>query len=724
MVRRMLGLLAAVVVASVDGGVPAEDNLVTLARVWEQVRLFHPYLYERDVDWDQAWITFAPRAEAATSPEALQAVIGELLATLKDPVTRIRPVTPRGEAKPGPLFELKGNIPVVNAWSEAMGGGLMSPEMAKLREAVKDQPRVVFDLRGTADLWTTVDQLRVPGLGPSKDVLSPARRVVVHHGYSTAAAGYTGYSTVFEETLPNTIRKASPTPRRYAFVIDPNDVLPDLALAMQRAGEAFIVSTAPTDDRVAVSSIDVELGEGKKATIRTSSLAPPRGLSIDLVVPNGKSPIDAAIALVNGKQAVKPAPSLTASPAKNVTDRPWAEAAYPSRELRQLAGVRVWMIARRFWAYSHLTTENYDALLGSFLPRLANAKDEIEYALTVAEMTTHLPDGHTFLRSPTLRKRLGTVSPQIELRVIEKQFVAWSISPEGLAAGVKRGDVVLEIDDAPVATREAFLAKYTTASHPEALRARLAWLLLSGDEGTKAKVKFQLADGSTKVVELERKREVPPVETSPVFQVLDGNLGYIDLVRLTGSEVEKAMSAVANTRALIFDMRGYPKGTAFTIGPMLDVRHPRGVAQFFEPRAIADASSTNGAQYFLQTLEPAKSVLYTKPTVMLIDERAVSQSEHSGLIFEAYAGTTFIGSPTAGANGDITQAALPGGLMLTFSGHDVRHADGRQLQNIGLVPDVLVRPTIAAVRAGRDEVLEAAKAWLTKKLSTSVATKP
>ena len=100
----------------------------------------------------------------------------------------------------------------------------------------------------------------------------------------------------------------------------------------------------------------------------------------------------------------------------------------------------------------------------------------------------------------------------------------------------------------------------------------------------------------------------------------------------------------------------------------------------------------------------------------LIDDQAMSQSEHSGLIFEAYAGTTFIGSPTAGANGDITNALLPGGLRLTFSGRDVRHADGRQLQRIGLVPDVLVRPTIAGIRAGRDEVLDAATAWLKKKL--------
>jgi C-terminal processing protease CtpA/Prc len=69
---------------------------------------------------------------------------------------------------------------------------------------------------------------------------------------------------------------------------------------------------------------------------------------------------------------------------------------------------------------------------------------------------------------------------------------------------------------------------------------------------------------------------------------------------------------------------------------------------------------------------------------------------------------TFVGSNTAGTNGDLIALALPGGLFLTFSGHDVRHADGRQLQRIGIPPQVAARPTRAGLRAGRDEVLEKA----------------
>src|ERR1700728_4655184 len=156
-------------------------------------------------------------------------------------------------------------------------------------------------------------------------------------------------------------------------------------------------------------------------------------------------------------------------------------------------------------------------------------------------------------------------------------------------------------------------------------------------------------------------------------------------------------------------MRGYPHGTAWAIGPRLNVRKAKAAAQFFEPFVSPGESSFT---FFEQPIGTTDKALYRGKTVMLIDKRTMSQAEHTGLFFEAANGTTFIGSQTAGANGDVTELSLPGGLFVHFSGHDVRHADGRQLQRVGLVPDVPVRPTIAGLRAGRDEVLERATLFL------------
>ena len=67
-----------------------------------------------------------------------------------------------------------------------------------------------------------------------------------------------------------------------------------------------------------------------------------------------------------------------------------------------------------------------------------------------------------------------------------------------------------------------------------------------------------------------------------------------------------------------------------------------------------------------------------------------------------------VGSTTAGADGNVSRIPLPGGLHTMISGIGIFYPDKRPTQRIGIVPDVEVKPTLDGVRAGRDEVLEAA----------------
>ena len=66
------------------------------------------------------------------------------------------------------------------------------------------------------------------------------------------------------------------------------------------------------------------------------------------------------------------------------------------------------------------------------------------------------------------------------------------------------------------------------------------------------------------------------------------------------------------------------------------------------------------------------------------------------------------GSTTAGADGNVSPFALPGGLRTMISGIGVFYPDKAPTQRIGIVPNIQVNPTLTGVRAGRDEVLEQA----------------
>jgi hypothetical protein len=69
-------------------------------------------------------------------------------------------------------------------------------------------------------------------------------------------------------------------------------------------------------------------------------------------------------------------------------------------------------------------------------------------------------------------------------------------------------------------------------------------------------------------------------------------------------------------------------------------------------------------------------------------------------------------NPSPGANGDVTNLVLPGNITVNFTGQSVRHADGRQLQRVGIQPTIRVEPTIRGLLEGRDEVLETAIKFL------------
>jgi C-terminal processing protease CtpA/Prc len=290
------------------------------------------------------------------------------------------------------------------------------------------------------------------------------------------------------------------------------------------------------------------------------------------------------------------------------------------------------------------------------------------------------------------------------------------------AAGAQVGDIVVAVDGEDARARMRRLERHIPASTPQALQRVAAMRLTGGPAGSTVTLRVRRAGGAERTLTMTRTERFELTGRSgPLFRVLQGNIGYADLGRLPVSLVDSMFEHLKGTRAIVFDMRGYPLGTAWSVAPRLTKADMPGAARFTRPLTTTPDTTQRGELDFIQTLPGTDQWRYLRPTVMLIDERTLSQAEHTGLFLEAANGTKFVGSPTAGANGDVTTVLLPGDARMTFSGQAVRHADGRQLQRLGLQPHVPARPTIAGVRAGRDEVLEAAVRYLERTLPKTSA---
>ena len=97
---------------------------------------------------------------------------------------------------------------------------------------------------------------------------------------------------------------------------------------------------------------------------------------------------------------------------------------------------------------------------------------------------------------------------------------------------------------------------------------------------------------------------------------------------------------------------------------------------------------------------------------------AISYAESTLGVVEAYKLGELVGEPSAGTNGNVNPFILPGGFTVSWTGMLVQKRDGTPHHGVGVVPTVAVSPTVAGLRAGRDEVLERAISIVTPRPAT------
>jgi C-terminal processing protease CtpA/Prc len=706
---------------------PHAARLVHLCRVWSEIRYLHPAVVSGRVDWDAALLAALPAALDAQSDDDEVAAMRTMLDALHDPATRIEPSTPPPSAAapspPTPTRTIEG-VAVITVraaqWQD------LFPEAQRVTSELPAGKPVVLDLRASSREAGAHTQMVVDRLADkmvSHDATSPQYRMAEHRGYRPQV-GMTsgGYLSLMVEPLPVTFRAGkAPHPSRVVFLTNAWAGVPDSAWAMQTTGDAVVVVQGKLEaDELAGTDLFPYLPGHRTVHIRRAEPvgdAPRPDVELD-ASGSDDATLTAAVHAALHPLARKHARARGATAETVASWRPdatYADSAYPSRELRMLALFRFWGVIHYFYPYLHLMGDTWDRALVEMIPRFEAAADARAYELAVHEFAAKIPDGHVHVGGDRAVPELaGAGRPPFWFRIVDGHVVVTSLvdAASTAASGLAVGDLIVSVDGEPIEQRMDRIEKYVPGSNETWRRTRTAWLALSGDPKEALKLTLQGPSGGPREVTLSRTTKWDTPERSrPVYEMLDGNLGYADLDRLQVSEVDAMFKALGGARGIVFDMRGYPHGTAWAIGPRLNVRHARVGAQFFEPLVTVGPSDRSFFEQPIGESDPGADVpLYRGKTVMLIDERTMSQAEHTGLFFEAANGTTFVGSQTAGANGDVTTLTLPGGLSVSFSGHDVRHADGRQLQRTGLVPDVEVHPTLAGIRAGKDEVLERALA--------------
>ena len=701
------------------------DSLVKLCEVWSSVKFFNPRLMQGELDWDGALVRAIPRVREAQTSEQRALAIGSMLAELSDPLSRVfRGNTPRPGPASVPLFRWDGDLLIVNIGpytdsvsDEALLFGVPHQIAAELPKAKS----VIFDfrtLKAETPGWV-LDNLTLV----NEPVAVPGWRRVFHSGHappsgSIAGSFYSALQVMASPPLAGSGGKSG-LPARYVCIV--GEELPERAAALWWSGHAAIVAERPLSEAAIGRTRKIDLGDGWIAAVRMSETIA-QGISADaVVVPGGRddAAMAKAVALARDPSPLRARPMerLTATAPIAWNDSAYAEMSIPDAPYRLLGLFRLWSVIDLFYPFKHRIGD-WKAVLAEFIPRFEDANSAEDYARAVLEVLARLEDGHAdALGAPAMWNVIGSRLLPLEIRPIEGRFIITG-KMEGLPKDcpIVIGDEAVSIDGQRLDDRVRRLRKYYGASTEAARTARVLSHAVRGPKDSVAELVVRGDDGATRIVKIPRTRIPNIVREEKIWRVLDGKIGYVDLTRLTVGQVDEMFVAMNGTNAIIFDMRGYPNRTGWSIAPRLNTNHATAGAIFRRPELTASEEyETRTSFSFEQALPKTDQAIYKGRTVMLIDERTMSQAEWTGLLFEAANGTKFIGSNSAGAVGDTTTLVLPGGIYASFTGHDVRHADGRVVQGIGLVPDIRVQPTIAGIRKGRDEVLERAMNYLERR---------
>ena len=370
----------------------------------------------------------------------------------------------------------------------------------------------------------------------------------------------------------------------------------------------------------------------------------------------------------------------------------------PPLDVRLADVVVAWNVYRHFYPYWQEAAVDWDGRLPALLRSAAAASTRAAHADALKALVHDVRDGHGSVTDTSAR--VARAGLPARLAVVDDRVVVTATAVPELPVGA----VVLEIDGVPAATLlEGLIAHYSGTEQWRRVRASLE--LGAGTPGSDARLRIDDGQG-VREVPVRRIQATPPVEKRPEpVTELEPGIWYVDLTRAKLAQVQPSLYKLAAARAVVFDMRGYPTDSGAGLLPHL-LEAAETDLWMHVWKLTGPFGRTAGWEDFGWNVKPAQPHLGGR-RVFLTDGRAISYGESiMGYVGDRKVGT-IVGGPTAGTNGNVATFDLPGGFRVSFTAMRVTGHDGKSpFHLVGVRPQVAVAPTIAGLRAGRDEVLE------------------
>ena len=400
---------------------------------------------------------------------------------------------------------------------------------------------------------------------------------------------------------------------------------------------------------------------------------------------------------------------------KFLHENAYANLKYPDEGYRLLGLYRFWNIIQYYFPYRDVIGEDWTGVLREFIPRMAKTTDALSYKLCTRELIGRIHDTHAnlWIQDEELRTYFGNLRPAVQVKFIENQAVVTGYYDEvrGPKTGLLPGDVITAIAGVPVAEIvKKKLPLYPASNMPTKLRDIAKDLLRTNDTILHLNVRrdqvlsyFDVACFSASKEKFNMSKDWAHNQPDSCYRLLTPDIGYLFLGNVKSDLLPDIMNKFKDTRGLIVDIRNYPSEfVVFTLTHLLKGA-PSPFVYFTNGHVANPGLFTTTEPLVCGVVNPGS---YEGQVVILVNETSQSQAEYTSMALRTIPGALVVGSTTAGADGNVSEFTLPGGLRSMISGIGVFYPDGKPTQRVGIVPDHTVLPTIAGVKSGKDEVLE------------------
>ncbi|MCY1662972.1 S41 family peptidase [Chryseobacterium sp. SL1] len=386
---------------------------------------------------------------------------------------------------------------------------------------------------------------------------------------------------------------------------------------------------------------------------------------------------------------------------------------FTSKQITLLEFFRYWNYAEYFFAYKYKTDQNWNDVLREMIPKFLAVDNDESYHLALAELVTKTDDSHAFLFSRlTSLNQYGRKNVPVQYSYAEGKLVVTKTYPTifNEENPLKIGDVIYDVEGLTIPQKINLFGKYLPASNSWGKINKSKYLFLyTNKDSLGLKIERDGINLAIKVktyLQKEIIRENPTVPEKWKFLDDEKKMGYVNMGLIKRSDLNDMFENLKNTESIIFDSRNYPNMTILPLSRLL-LPENKIYYEFIFPE-------TNYLSKFYRrknNIGRNNPDYYKGNVVILVNEVTQSQAETTVMMLKQHPKAKVIGGYTSGANGDVISFNIAG-LKTCFTGLGAYYPDGRETQRIGIIPDIIVRPTVKGIRQGKDEIMERALEYL------------